>query len=109
MAGRKMHTTCPDGYSNFCVTSTAKGLASNLGTNAPVHCLVVTCHRWMCAYVIESHMREQHTNSEEVVFILSAAERATMITQCDLKTQKGDATNAHNTMHNMPTTVERAS
>ena len=51
----------------------------------------------MCTYVIESHTLGQHPNSEEVVFVLSAAGRgrAAVIAQCEPKTKNVDATNVH--------------
>ena len=39
------------------------------------------CSRWMCTYVIESHMWEHHPNNEEVLFVLSATERDGVIAQ----------------------------
>ena len=57
MVGRKMHTACPYGYINLCFTSVVKSSASNPCTNVSVQCPVTICRRWMCAYVIESHMR----------------------------------------------------
>ena len=56
-------------------------------------CPIVTCRRWMCTYAIENHMREHHPKSDEVVFVLSAAERATVIAQSEPKTKKGCASN----------------
>ena len=44
-------------------------------------------------YVIESQMWEHHPNSEEVVFVLSAAERAAVIAQCEPRTKKRIASN----------------
>ena len=84
----------PHAYGNLCVSTAANGRASNPCTNVPVQCPVVTCLRYICAYVIESHMWEQTPSSEEVVFVLSAAERAAVIAQCESKPKMVDATNA---------------
>ena len=54
----------------------------------------------MCTYVIESHMHENHPNSEKLVFVLPAAERAAKIAQCEPKTKKGDASYPHSRRHN---------
>ena len=43
--------------------------------------------------MIESHMREQHPNSEEVVFVLSAAEFATVLAHGEPKTKNVHALN----------------
>ena len=49
-------------------------------------------------------MREHHPNSEEVVFVLLAAERAAMIVQSEPKTKKGDACNLQfKVPHPLPT------
>ena len=95
LVSQMMHYTCPYGYNDLCFTSARKGSTSNLWTTILVQCFVVTCRRFMYRCVIESHMREHHTKTVEVVLMLSAPKRATVIAESQPKTKKVVAYNHH--------------